>query len=64
MKFIKLFSIIALFIAVFCVGVIYSSSVKESASWLFESSHDEIELPDLSTEEIEEIGSPVDLSNQ
>jgi hypothetical protein len=64
MKIIKLLAVLVSLIFVFFIGVNYSDSIKESASWLFESAHDEIELPDLSSEEIEEIGSPVDLSNQ
>lgn len=40
--------ILVLAVFCFCLGVRYSSSVKEHAGWIFESSSDDVELPDLS----------------
>jgi hypothetical protein len=55
-------TILILFLAVFsfCLGVKYSSSVKEHAGWIFESSGDEVELPDLSDTQNPDAESPVD----
>jgi len=55
-------AILILFLAVFsfCLGVKYSSSVKERAGWIFESSGDEVELPDLSDTQNPDAESQVD----
>jgi hypothetical protein len=44
----------------FCLGVRYSASVKEHAGWIFESSSDDVELPDLSDTQNPDVESPVD----
>lgn len=44
-----------LLVVSFFAGVKYSDSVKEHASWLYESKEDqEVELPDLSSEKIDD----------
>ena len=55
-----------LLLLAFFAGVNYSDSVKESAGWLFEGRGDEVELPDLSTEEgvSGEVEAPLDISTQ
>lgn len=54
--------VLILFLSLFSffLGVKYSRAVKEHASWIFESSGDEVELPDLSNTENPEIDLPVD----
>ena len=37
----------------FVAGVKYAEQVKSHASWMFESKEDEVALPDLSNEEID-----------
>ncbi len=44
----------------FFLGVKYSKSVKEHAGWMFETSGDEVELPDLSDTQNPEMGAGVD----
>lgn len=49
-KAIEVIVVIILLIFSFCIGVKYSDSVKNHASWLFEAKEEEVELPDLSNE--------------
>ena len=65
-KTIKITISFILLLLAFFAGVSYSDSVKESAGWLFEGRGDEVELPDLSTEEgaAGEIEAPLDISTQ
>ena len=59
-KVIELIVVATLLIFSFFAGVKYSDSVKNHASWLFEPKEDEVELPDLSHENIQEMGTPMD----
>lgn len=59
-KTIKLIVVTTLLTFAFFAGVKYSDSVKNHASWLFESKEEEVELPDLSNENSAEIGSTTD----
>lgn len=60
-KTIELILVATLLILSFFAGVKYSESVKNHASWLFESKgEEEIELPDLSGENNVEISVPGD----
>jgi hypothetical protein len=52
-KIIELIVVLILLVFSFLAGVKYSDSVKNHASWLFEAK-EEIELPDLSNENINE----------
>ncbi len=54
--------ILILFLSAFCFffGVKYSKTVREHAGWLFETSGDEVELPDLSNTQNPEMDIPVD----
>ena len=64
-KTIKIAISFILLLLAFFAGVNYSDSVKESAGWLFEGRGDEVELPDLSTEDnAVEIEAPLDVSTQ
>ena len=56
-KTIELLAILVLLALSFLIGVKYSESVKSHADWLFESKEDEIELPDLSNETINDSDS-------
>lgn len=58
-KTIALIITATLLIFAFFAGVKYSNSVKNHASWLFEPKEEEVELPDLSQENLE-MGAPVD----
>ena len=49
-KAIEIIVVFTLLIFSFFAGVKYSDSVKEHASWLFETKGEEVELPDLSNE--------------
>lgn len=49
-KTIELVVVATLLIFAFFAGVKYSDSVKNHASWLFETKEEEVELPDLSNE--------------
>jgi hypothetical protein len=51
-KIIKLIVTLTLLIFSFFIGVKYSDSIKNHASWLFEAKEEEVELPDLSKENI------------
>ncbi len=62
-KVIELIIVITLLIFSFFAGVKYSDSIKNHASWLFEPKEDEVELPDLSNENIQEMGAPMDENN-
>jgi len=65
-KTIKITISFILLLLTFFAGVNYSDAVKESAGWLFEGRGDEIELPDLSTEEGViggEVEAPLDVSS-
>jgi hypothetical protein len=53
-KTIQAFAILILAIFSFFAGVTYSDSVKNHAGWLFEQKEEEVELPDLSEEVIQE----------
>jgi hypothetical protein len=55
-------TILILFLAVFtfCLGVKYAASVREHAGWIFESSGDEVELPDLSDTQNPDSEAPVE----
>jgi len=53
-KTIQSFAIIILMIFAFFAGVNYADSVKNHASWLFEQKEEEVELPDLSEEPVQE----------
>jgi hypothetical protein len=57
-KSIELIIVIILLIFSFVAGVKYSDSIKNHASWILEEKEDEIELPDLSNENIQELGAP------
>jgi len=60
-KTIELILVATLLIFSFFAGVKYSESVKNHASWLFESKgEEEVELPDLSGESNVEISVPGD----
>lgn len=60
-KTIELIVVITLLIFSFFAGVKYSDSVKNHASWLFETRDEqEVELPDLSNENGGEIGATID----
>jgi len=60
-KTIELILVATLLIFAFFAGVKYSESVKNHASWLFESKgEEEVELPDLSGESNVEISVPGD----
>jgi hypothetical protein len=59
-KVIELIVVLALLVFSFFAGVKYSDSVRERASWLFESKEEEVELPDLSGENPAEAGAPMD----
>jgi len=60
-KTIELIVVTTLLIFAFFAGVKYSDSVKNHASWLFETrGEEEVELPDLSKENSGEIGGVVD----
>lgn len=54
--------IVILFLSLFSffLGVKYSRTIKEHASWMFENKGDEVELPDLSNTENLEMDAPVD----
>ena len=49
-KAIEVIVVITLLVFAFFIGVKYSDSVKNHASWLFEQKEEEVELPDLSNE--------------
>jgi hypothetical protein len=53
-KAIEVIVVITLLIFAFVAGVKYSDSVKNHASWLFETKEEEVELPDLSNENTSE----------
>ena len=59
-KVIELIIVATLLIFSFFAGVKYSDSVKNHASWLFEQKEEEVELPDLSNESIQEMSAPMD----
>jgi hypothetical protein len=59
-KIIELIIVATLLIFSFFAGVKYSDSVRNHASWLFEPKEEEIELPDLSNENLQEMGAPMD----
>lgn len=60
-KTIELIVAITLLIFSFFAGVKYSDSVRNHASWLFETRDEqEVELPDLSNENNGEIGATID----
>lgn len=60
-KTIELIVVVTLLIFAFFAGVKYSESVKNHASWLFETrDEEEVELPDLSNENSVEISAPTD----
>lgn len=61
-KVIELIVVLALLVFSFFAGVKYSDSVKQRASWLFESKEEEVELPDLSNESVSETPAAVDES--
>lgn len=50
LKLIELIVVLTLLVFSFFAGVKYSNSVKNHASWLFETKEEEVELPDLSNE--------------
>ncbi len=59
-KAIEFIVVVTLLIFAFFAGVNYSDSIKNHASWLFEPKEEEIELPDLSNENLQEIDSPIE----
>lgn len=59
-KVIEFVVVVTLLIFSFFAGVKYSDSVKNHASWLFEPKEEEVELPDLSHENLQEMGAPMD----
>jgi hypothetical protein len=59
-KIIELIVVLTLLIFAFFAGVEYSDSVKDHASWLFETKEEEVELPDLSDETINENSVVID----
>lgn len=59
-KVIELIIVATLLIFSFFAGVKYSDSVRNHASWLFEPKEEEIELPDLSQESLQDAGEPMD----
>jgi hypothetical protein len=61
-KAIEFIVVLTLLIFAFFAGVNYSDSIKNHASWLFEPKEEEIALPDLSNENLQEIESPMDES--
>jgi hypothetical protein len=58
-KAIEIIVVFTLLIFSFFAGVKYSESVKSHASWLFENKSDEVELPDLSSENGSDMDAPV-----
>jgi hypothetical protein len=62
-KVIELIVVLVLLVFAFFAGVKYSDSVKSHASWIFESKDEEIELPDLSDETVNESGAAVEEKN-
>jgi hypothetical protein len=62
-KTIELIVVLTLLIFSFFAGVKYSDSVKSHASWLFEAK-EEVELPDLSNENINENSVTIDESGE
>lgn len=63
-KTIELIVVLTLLIFSFFAGVKYSDSVKSHASWLFEAKEEEVELPDLSNENISENSVTLDESGE
>ena len=63
-KTIELIVVLTLLIFSFFAGVKYSDSVKSHASWLFEAKEEEVELPDLSNENINENSVTLDESGE
>lgn len=61
-KAIEVLVVITLLIFSFFAGVKYSDSIKNHASWLFETKEEEVELPDLSNEPNAETGATIDES--
>ncbi len=59
-KSIEFIVVLTLLIFAFFAGVNYSDSIKNHASWLFEPKEEEIALPDLSNENLQETDSPMD----
>ncbi len=59
-KAIEFIVVLTLLIFAFFAGVNYSDSIKNHASWLFEPKEEEIALPDLSNENMQEMESPID----
>lgn len=60
---IELIVVLTLLIFSFFAGVKYSDSIKNHASWIFEAKEEDVELPDLSNEAIQEISAPAMDSN-
>lgn len=53
-KAIELIVVLILLVFAFLAGVKYSDSVRSHAGWIFESKDEEVELPDLSDEKVNE----------
>ena len=52
LKAVELIIILVLIIFSFFAGVKYSDSVREHASWIFETKDEDVELPDLSNQDV------------
>lgn len=63
LKAIEAIVVFTLLIFSFIAGVKYSESVKNHASWLFEAKEDEVELPDLSSETVNDAGVSIEEAN-
>jgi len=63
-KAIEIIVVFTLLIFSFFAGVKYSDSVKDHASWLFETKGEEVELPDLSNESGVELDAVVTESGE
>jgi hypothetical protein len=56
----EILAIIILLIISFFLGVKYSDNIKNHANWLFESKEEELEMPDITNEDIDDLGSSID----
>ena len=59
-KAIELIVVLVLLVFAFLAGVKYSDSVRSHAGWIFENKDEEVELPDLSDETVNESGAAVE----
>ena len=62
-KSVELIVVLVLLVFAFFAGVKYSDSVKSHAGWIFENKDEDVELPDLSDETVNEVGTAVEEKN-